>query len=113
LARLTGWLFVLAVIALSIIPGDLRPHTPLPGYSEHFAMYLGGCALLAVGYERRIAGSVIALAFSLVAAGLEIAQMFVSDRHASPFDVFASAGGAFLGAGLAYIFLLLWRQYLH
>jgi VanZ family protein len=76
-------------------------------------MYLGGCALLAVGYERRIAGSVIALAFSLVAAGLEIAQMFVSDRHASPFDVFASAGGAFLGAGLAYIFLLLWRQYLH
>ena len=111
-ARLTGWLFVLALVALSVIPGDLRPHTPLPGYSEHFAMYLGGCALLAVGYERRIAGSVIALGFGLGAVGLEIAQMLLPDRHPSLFDVLASTGGAFLGAGLARVFVLLWRRYL-
>jgi hypothetical protein len=50
---------------LSVVPGDVRPHTGLPGAIEHFAVYLGVCGLLAVGYEERVAASVIALVLSL------------------------------------------------
>jgi VanZ family protein len=47
-----------------------------------------------------------------VAVILELAQIFVPHRFPSLLDVAASAGGAFAGAGLARLFLLLWRRYL-
>jgi len=72
-ARLTGWLAVLAAVILSVVPGDVRPHTGLPVAVEHFAAYLGICGLLVVGYEERAAASVIALVVSLAAVNLELA----------------------------------------
>lgn len=111
-ARLTGWLVVLAAVIMSVVPGDVRPHTGLPGAVEHFAVYLGVCGLLAVGYEERVAASVIALVLSLAAVILELAQIFVPHRFPGLLDVAASAGGTFVGAGLARLFLLLWRRYL-
>ena len=97
---------------MSVVPGDVRPHTGLPGAVEHFAVYLGVCGLLAIGYEERFAASVIALVLSLAAVNLELAQIFVPHRFPSLVDVAASAGGALVGAGLARVFLLLWRRYL-
>jgi hypothetical protein len=111
-ARLTSWLVVLALVILSVVPGDMRPHTGLPGAVEHFGLYLAVCALLAVGYERRVAASVVALVLSLAAANLELVQLLVPHRYPGWLDVAASAGGAFAGAGLARLFLVLWRRYL-
>jgi hypothetical protein len=36
-ARLAGGLAVMGVIVLSVVPGELRPQTGLPGVAEHFA----------------------------------------------------------------------------
>jgi VanZ family protein len=112
LARLAGGLAVLAVIVLSVVPGEMRPHTGFPGIAEHFAVYLGASALLALGYEKRVSAGVVAFAFSLAAAIFEIAQYFIPHRDANLLDVFASAGGAIVGAGLARLFMFLWRRYL-
>jgi hypothetical protein len=42
MARLAGGLAILGVIVLSLVPGELRPHSGLPGIAEHFVFYLGG-----------------------------------------------------------------------
>ena len=110
LARWVGWLLVLAIVILSAVPGNVRPHTGLPGALEHFAVYLGVSGLLAVGYERRVAASVVALVLGLMAVNLELVQLFVPHRFASLLDAAAGAGGAALGAALAHYFLLIWRR---
>ena len=110
LARWAGWLLVLAIVVLSAVPGNVRPHTGLPGVLEHFAVYLGVSGLLAVGYERRVAASVVALVLCLMAVNLELVQIFVPHRFASPLDAAAGASGAVIGAVLAHYFLLIWRR---
>jgi VanZ family protein len=112
MARLAGGLAVMGVIVLSVVPGELRPQTGLPGVAEHFAFYLGGAGLLALGYEKWVSAGVVALVLSLAAVMLELAQLVIPHRDAAPFDVLASAAGAILGAALARLFMLLWRRYL-
>ena len=113
LARLTGGLAVLAVIVLSVVPGDFRPHGGLPGIAEHFVFYLGGAGLLALGYEKWVSAGVVALVLSLAAVILELAQLVIPHRDANLLDVLMSAAGAIIGAGLARLFVYVWRQYLH
>jgi len=113
LARLTGGLAVLAVIVLSVVPGDFRPHSGLPGIAEHFVFYLGGAGLLALGYEKWVSAGVVALVLSLAAVILELAQLVIPHRDANLLDVLMSAAGAIIGAGLARLFAYVWRQYLH
>jgi VanZ family protein len=110
-ARIFGWLTVLVIVILSAVPGAARPHTGLPGVAEHFAIYLGVSASLAVGYERRVSAGVVAVVLALAAVSLEVVQMIVPNRHPSLLDIFASAAGAFAGAGVACVFLVLWRRY--
>jgi len=112
LARLTGGLAVLAVIVLSVIPGDFRPHSGLPGIAEHFIFYLGGAGLLALGYEKWVSAGVVVLVLSLAAVILELSQLVIPHRDANLLDVLVSAGGAITGAGLARLFAYVWRQYL-
>lgn len=113
LARLTGGLAVLGIIVLSVIPGGNRPHSGLPGIAEHFVFYLGGAGLLALGYEKRVSAGVVALVLSLTAVILELAQLVIPHRDANLLDVLVSAAGAIVGAGLARLFVYVWRQYLH
>jgi hypothetical protein len=112
-ARLTGGLAVLGVIVLSVVPGDFRPHSGLPGIAEHFVFYLGGAGLLALGYEKWVSAGVVALVLSLAAVILELAQLVIPHREANLLDVFSSAAGAIVGAGLARLFVYVWRQYRH
>ena len=35
LAALAGWLGIVVIAVLSLVPGDYRPHTFLPGPAEH------------------------------------------------------------------------------
>jgi VanZ family protein len=113
LARLTGGLAVLAVIVLSVVPGDFRPHSGLPGIAEHFVFYLGGAGLLAIGYEKWVSAGVVALVLSFAAVILELVQLVIPHRDANSLDVLVSAAGAIIGAGLARLFVYVWRQYLH
>lgn len=45
-----GWVSILSITILSLVPGNLRPHTPMPGSVDHFVIYLGCGGFLAFGY---------------------------------------------------------------
>ena len=38
-AMVMGWIGVVAIAVLSLVPGSLRPHTGLPGQMEHALAY--------------------------------------------------------------------------
>jgi hypothetical protein len=103
IARLVAWACIVAITALSLVPGGLRPHTFLPGWSEHFIAYSGTGFFLALGYLglRQRLFAWIGLA---VASGVfEILQDFVPGRSPSPFDALASMGGLTLGVALGAV----------
>jgi VanZ family protein len=97
LSRLSGWTCVVALIVLSLVPGNERPHTGFPGQIEHLAAYCGTSGLLALGYPtvRGRFGAVAMLV--LLAATLEVMQQWVPGRHSQFIDFAASSAGACLG----------------
>jgi hypothetical protein len=50
--QLADWGAVATIAVLSLVPGDLRPHTEAPGYLEHVAAYFITAILLSLGYLR-------------------------------------------------------------
>lgn len=105
LARLLGWLAVIAIGLLSLVPSDMRPHTGAPGPLEHVAAYFGTAGLLTFSYKKMCHPLVIVLCLSIYSAALEIAQIQIPGRHAAFFDFAASTTGAVIGSALAWIVL--------
>lgn len=104
--RVLGWLGLLAIWVLSLVPGEARPHTFAPSQFEHVAAYFTDASVLALAYPegRRPVG--IAIMLAVCAAVLEIAQLWVPGRNARVLDVFAGSIGAWIG--VAFISLILW-----
>jgi VanZ family protein len=103
IAQIAGWLAVVVIAILSLVPGNLRPDTGAPPKLEHAAAYLVAAGLLTYGYRKQCHPLVVALSLSIYSAALEIAQILVPGRHAGFFDFTASATGAVIGAALASI----------
>ena len=103
LAQATGWILLLAIVAISIVPPTLRPETVLPHDLVHAAIYfLAGCAFgLSRPYDF-VAWLVGLIAFTLV---VEVTQLWIPGRHArvSDFlvDAFAISMGLVVGAMFA------------
>jgi VanZ family protein len=98
LLRGAGWTCVLALIVLSVAPGNERPHTGVfPGQIEHVIAYCGTAGVLALGYStaRERLGMVVMLAF--LAGALEVVQLGIPGRHSQFIDFAASSAGACLG----------------
>jgi hypothetical protein len=104
-ARVLGWSAVIFIAVLSLVPGDMRPHTGAPGPFEHVAAYLGTAGLLTVGYgSKRLAG-IIVISLSFYSAIFEIAQTQIPGRNPAVADFVASSIGAALGGIAGWIFL--------
>jgi hypothetical protein len=97
LFRVAGWACVVALIVLSLVPGSERPHTGLPGQIEHVIAYCGTAALLGLGYPTTKARFGMVAMVVLLAAVLEMAQLWQPDRHSQFIDFAASSAGACLG----------------
>ena len=110
LARLAGWLAVVVISILSLVPGILRPHIGAPPKLEHVAAYLITAGLLSLGYRSPRQLAIIAVTLSLYSGLLEIGQIFVPGRSAAVSDFLASSAGAFIGCGLAWIVLRLLKR---
>jgi hypothetical protein len=105
MGRLLGWLAVIVIAILSLVPGDIRPHTGAPGPFEHVAAYLGTAGLLTFGYGgRRLPGTIV-VSLSLYSAVFEIAQTQIPGRNAAVTDFVASSIGAVLGGIAGWILL--------
>jgi len=112
IAQLAGWLAVVVIAILSLVPGSLRPHFGVPpnlehvaAYLEHVVAYLATAGLLTFGYGKQYHPLVVALCLSIYSAVLEIAQILVPGRHAGFSDFAASTTGAVIGSALAWIVL--------
>jgi VanZ family protein len=101
--KMAGALTVVAFAVLSLVPGELRPHSGVPGPLEHAAAYALASGLLLIGYHKHTQPYVIVLSLSLYAAILEIAQIWVPGRNPQFIDFAASSAGALIGAALAWI----------
>jgi hypothetical protein len=97
LSRAIGLGCVAAIIVLSLLPGDERPHTGLAGQIEHTLAYFGTALFLGLAFRTtrdRVA------AFSLLvvlAAVLEVIQRLIPGRHSQTIDWIASSFGAGIG----------------
>ena len=103
------WIAVALIALLSLVPGNLRPHTGLPGQAEHFIAYFVIGFVLAARFRTRTAWLVVIVSLGAYAAGLEILQRWIPDRNAQFIDFAASFFGALCGVGL-FIAILQWRR---
>jgi VanZ family protein len=95
LSRIGAGLAVATIIALSVVPGDMRPRILGNDYVEHFTAYFIAGGLFAVGYQLSMLSSGVLLAIS--AGSLEFVQLWIPGRIASAGDFVAGAIGAWLG----------------
>jgi VanZ family protein len=99
LARVTAWSLAAAIVALSVIPPDLRPQTGMPNNFEHFSIYSVAGLAFGLGYDRKpVLVTILLLVFS---ASIEIAQLFVPGRHARLSDFIVDAFAMCVGLMLA------------
>jgi VanZ family protein len=89
------------------VPGELRPHTGVPGYLEHVAAYFITALLLSLSYPHGSPIVIISL-LSIYAASMEISQLYISRRNASVLDWATGSFGGLLGAVVATFILHLW-----
>ncbi len=98
-----AWTCVVVIAVLSLLPGGDRPHTGLPGRTEHFIAYAGTGFLFALSYSdlrhRVMAWAGLAIASCV----FEVLQNFVPGRSPNPLDALASTSGLTLGLILGSI----------
>ena len=93
--RATGWLILVAIIVLSLVPPGDRPSTFVPHKMEHAGIFLFDGVAFGIAYcNHQWLASVIAVIFC---AGLEFAQMAVPGRHARLSDFIVDAIAICLG----------------
>lgn len=98
LPRIAGYLGVIAILVLSLVPGALRPSIGLAKAVEHLMAYFVVAAVLTTGCRagwRAIAG------LAVLAGLLEIGQSWVPGRDPNPADFLGSSAGALLGYGFS------------
>jgi VanZ family protein len=96
IARGAGWILVVAITVLSVVPPTQRPVTGVASSNfEHLAIYLATGLAFAAGYRdrlRAVTGGLLAFA-----ALIEIIQLFVPGRHARLSDLLIDAAASCLG----------------
>jgi VanZ family protein len=99
--RFSAWLLALLVMALSLVPPDLRPESGAPHHFEHFAIFFTTGAVFGWGYNSNRRHLLVALV--LFAGAIELAQIVVPGRHARLTDFLVDAFAASLGVALSAI----------
>lgn len=96
-AVIMGWIGVVAIAALSLVPGSLRPHTGMPGKMEHALAYGLTGALLCVGYLKLRDRLLLWMGLAACSALFEFLQNFAPGRSPAVNDALASIAGLTTG----------------
>ena len=104
LAALAGWLGIVIIAVLSLVPGDYRPHTFLPGPAEHVLAYALTGMALAVGYPQNRHRILWLLGLSAGGAVFEVLQIWDPGRSPSVIDAAACSSGTALGLFFGALF---------
>jgi VanZ family protein len=94
---------VLAIGALSVVPGEDRPHVfgSWPSQLEHMAAYIIAATVLALVYASELKSVRIVVFLSAYGAALEFCQIWIPGRNAALIDVAADVVGALIGIAAA------------
>lgn len=101
--RIIGVLALILIAGLSLVPGELRPHTDAPKQYEHFVAYFAAAIILSFGFGKNRSPLIVALFLSVYAAALEMAQIGIPARDGNFYDFVVSSTGAINGCFLAWI----------
>ena len=93
--RAGGVLSLMVIIIASLVPGDARPHSSLPGDLEHVVAYAAAGFGLSFLFSGASEGTVLAFGLFLLACALEILQLEIPGRRADTITAILSgiAGG--------------------
>jgi VanZ family protein len=109
--RILALFSLIAILALSLVPGEYRPHTIiLPSVFEHVAAYTGAGFLLGLAYVGRLSPIRLVLLLTAYGALLELCQLWVPGRNGQIIDIFADFAGASIGVIAASGLVRLNRQ---
>jgi VanZ family protein len=97
LFRAAGWLAVIVIIVLSVVPGQNRPHHEPRGEFDHLVVYLVASVVLGIGYSDRKTQTKLVLFLVLLSGLLEVFQLWIPGRHSELAGFLASSSGAALG----------------
>jgi VanZ family protein len=101
--RLAAWVFITAIVLLTIVPPAARPVSAVPHNLEHFAIFFIAGALWYLGYPCRLFFCLTLAVF--FAGGIELLQMLVPGRHARFVDFALDALGTWTGSVGAFLVL--------
>src|ERR1700745_2144184 len=77
LLRILAWSAVAAIIVLSLMPGQDRPHVFDVSQLKHLAAYAIAGAVLAFGYDTRWTQVSMGICLTGLAGALELAQLWI------------------------------------
>jgi len=107
-----GWLLVLTVLVVCLVPAEELPKTGMSDKSEHLIAFCG-LMLWFAGLFPRSHYLRIAIALFALAVGIEIAQSWMNvGRSGDVWDVAADSIGIAIGLVLAYGGLGHWAEWI-
>ena len=95
-----GWLLLLAIVVLSIVPPEDRPVTPAPRDLEHLSIFLMTGFAFGIGYSAYLLEFCGLIVFS---AAIELVQLAIPGRHAELGDFFVDSISVCIGVGIGYV----------
>ena len=98
-ARVGAWSLAALITALSLVPPSFRPATGTPHDFEHFAIFCATGLAFSLGYPRNRPR--LALTLVIFAGAIEVAQIFVPERHARFGDFAVDAFAIVIGVAVA------------
>jgi VanZ family protein len=96
-----AWLFLSAIVVLTVVPAGSRPATFVPHNIEHAAIFLAAGILFGTAYLGR--EWLLSIGAIVFCAAIELAQLYVPGRHARLGDFVIDAAAAVLGVFLGRI----------
>ena len=106
--RIAPWVLLAVVAAATLVPPELRPSSGLPLKVERALAFAILAGVFTLAYPRR--WPVIAVLICLGAAGLELLQLLVPGRDASPVDAVVKILGTLAGVASALVLRKLWPR---
>jgi len=98
--RVAAWGCVLLLLILSWTPGDEMIRTGISGHIEHTVAYMGAAFIIGLAYAKRFSLGMLLVCLAAYAGLMEVGQVFVPGRHASPWDYLSSVSGVAIGGAL-------------
>src|SRR5258708_21597768 len=97
--QVTGWLLLLTIVILSLVPPSVRPVTGAPQGFEHLLVFLPAGLSFGLGYPtRQLRRTMGLVAFTGI---VELAQLWAPGRYARLSDFVIDALGICVGVAIA------------